>query len=94
VNPVGTPGATTGAAVAEARRMIVACAAQPATPNAAWVTPPLAKQDHDTVPADDVGFAEADSGATRSAVVGAVGILLELPQADKRSDVALTNTTV
>src|SRR6185295_8460999 len=36
VNPVGGPGATTGAAVAEARRMIVVCAAHPATPNAAW----------------------------------------------------------
>ncbi|HXI32420.1 MAG TPA: hypothetical protein VNG89_28485 [Vicinamibacterales bacterium] len=72
--------------------MIVVCAAHPATPNAAWVTPPLAKQDHDTVPADVVGAATPDPGATRSAVVGALGILPELPQADNKSDVALTNT--
>src|SRR5262245_11464526 len=94
VSALGAPGAVTGLPVAAAIRKIVIGAGHPEAPNAAWATPPLAKQDHDTVPAVVVGFAAPESGATRSAVVGALGSLLEPPlHADRKSDVAMAKTT-
>src|SRR5262245_26446042 len=69
VSGPGTPGAVSGAAAADAGWRIATRVVHPETPNAACVTPPLANQDHDTVPGALAGVTVPDSGATRSAVV-------------------------